>query len=144
MLRAALYLSLIKFCQRFSCWNSFIRVKWRLSVLSGDRVFSWRQSQLRLKIKMNFSLCAAVSSPINKKSRAEISRFELQLFAFLCLESAKNLHYQQQFQMAGASPLLYVTVQRLASDCMSFSSYDPLLWPTMLPLIVCPAAGRKG
>ena len=100
--------------------------------MSGDRVFSWRQSQLRLKIKMNFSLCAAVNSPINKKSRAEISRFELQLFAFLCLESGKNLHYQQQFQMAGASPLLYVTVQRLASDCMSFSSYDPLLWPTTL------------
>ena len=74
--------------------------------MSGDRVFSWRQSQLRLKIKINFSLCAAVNSPINKKSRAEISRFELQLLAFLCLESGKNLHYQQQFQMAGASPLL--------------------------------------
>ena len=32
--------------------------------------------------------------------------------------------------MVGASPLLYVTVQRLASVCMSFSSFVSLLWLT--------------
>ena len=126
MLRAALFLSFIQLFRRFSFWSSF-KIKYNVEFLFFHAT-EWRQSQLRLKIRINFSLCAAIPQ-INKKSRAETSWFELPPFSFISGDW-KELHYQQRFQLADVSYLLFVAVQRLASVCMSLSSYDPLLWET--------------